>query len=599
MKKYFHVNYYIFAAAVVLSLAGAMLNGDEKRVVSLNGTYDFDGDGLSEFLTLEKLGPDAIHPTTAGYYEIDEVGNHIALWRASTVQPVVDARIGDMDGDGAPEIVVLTAGTVAGPGRPTASWLYWFPWETDSFSETARAEWAGPEGRTGQRPFSMALVDWNNSGTDKLAVAVGSPRREILLLTIDSSGDVPRFATSRVLSSPVISSGYGHIYVCAIDHNKDGYLDLVVTMRELAVLKVQIFNNEAGDWIEGPSFLHDVGPLAPDFSGLLPSAVNGVDIDQNGVEEVFLPFRTGVVLSIAVQPDGLAASLVPEEVASLFTVPEEGIEDVFINDILLERAESGITGMRARRLKLQAVQAPPTGVVEQEPAVPSEGPPLAPRKVRRLELTTVDKTEQEPSSDTVSAAPPAEERPDTLAEPVDREPPVLEVEVVEQLPPVVPATEEIGPETLHVEIEQPEVPGPPRKVRKLELTTVDKPEVTPTAEEPVEQVTIPPDVEISDTAAVGQQYSHSLEPGEGRRLHAFRPTTLPHGAFFDPPSRAVLWTPSEEQLGVHRLAYQVEFELTGNRATVQEVVGTGVQVTTTTVTDTVEVYILVRSPEEP
>ncbi|MEE9167789.1 MAG: putative Ig domain-containing protein [Candidatus Neomarinimicrobiota bacterium] len=549
----------ILAFLSVLFLCGS-LSG--QQVVALNGTYDFDGDGLSEFLSIEKAGPGVPYSEVAAYYEIDEQGSHLLLWGFTSSRPLIDARIGDMDGNGAPEIIVLTGGSLLGSGD-SPSWLHWFPWDEDSFSEGPRIEWSGERSAGSQKPFGFTIIDSDNDSRDEIALAVGSPNREILLLTLNVMADAPLFEIARSLSSPAVSSGYGQIALSTVDQDRDGFWDLMAIMRELSTLKVQIFSNEGGDLVGGPSYEEDIAQVSPRFSRLVQSAINTIDIDQDGTHTVILPFETGSAVAIKAYSDRLALVPVEVEVASLFALPKTGVEETVINEILLERAESGITGMRVRKLELEAKQLEVPTAPEEAVEVPPTAPPA--RKVKRLELTAVE--------DTVSTEVLSDELLDTTGQAVVVELPVIEREVSEE---VAPAT--------------------PGKVRKLDLTTVEK-----RAEAPALAPTpgLPADVTATDTVMAGETYTHSLEPDEKRQLHAFRPSTLPSGAFFDPPTRTIVWTPSENQVGVHRLAYEVEFEVTGERVNVEEVEGTGVQVLSITETDTVELYILVRSEIEP
>lgn len=502
-----------------------------ERAVFLSNTYDFDGDGLSEFVTVEITDPEAPYPQVAAYYEIDESGFHTSLWHFSSSLPLKDLGVGDIDGNGAPDIVVLTVG-------PDQFTLRWFAWAQGSFSESPKLEWSGGPRLANRKPFSMTIIDMDNDLTEEIALSMGSPTREIVLLDIAVLDDRHEFEISRTFTSPTVSSGYGEIHLSVLDYNQDGFADLMSVSRELASLKIQIFTNESGDLVEGPSYEMDIGQLSPEFTGLVTPAVTTVDIDQDGLDEVFLPLKTGSAIAINTQPGQIDVSPVEMEVASLFALPREGVEDEVINEILLERAESGITGMKARKLKLEAMETEPAETTEVAVAP-------TPRKVRKLELTSVDTLTPGEAPEEVSEAEP-------------------------------PPAEEVSPET---------PPSPPRKVRKLELTAV-------------ETATIPPDVEIGDTLFVGDQYTHPLESEEGGRLHAFRPSFLPQGAFFDPSSRSVIWTPSDNQVGIHRLAYEVEYELAGERVEVEEVEGATVRVLSTTVTDTVELYLLVQTETE-
>ena len=67
--------------ASLLYVVSLLSAGDAGAVVTLSATYDFDGDGLSEFLSLEKRDTADRLASSAVYYEIDEMGSDLILAR--------------------------------------------------------------------------------------------------------------------------------------------------------------------------------------------------------------------------------------------------------------------------------------------------------------------------------------------------------------------------------------------------------------------------------------------------------------------------------------------------------------------------------------
>jgi len=609
IKKSYRANWYV--TVFLFFLYGYQnIVAEDIVAVSLNGTYDFDGDGLSEFLSIEKPDPIKKYPQTVTYYEIDDnTGIHTQIWSFIFPSPVIDARIVDMDGNDVPEVIVLTSSraSFADQNNP---WLYLFPWETISFTPVAISSWSG-EKAGGNKPFGFTALDMDNDRRDEIAIAVGSPGREIILLQLNSALELPTIEISRRLPSLSLSSGYGQIFVSTVDHNRDGFSDLMAISKEFSALKVQLFTNEGGDLVEGPFFRKDLSQWTQDLSGLISCGINTVDINQDGVDEVLLPFQAGHAVALNMDESGsLTFTPVDIEVASLFSFPEGGFDFTAINDILLERTELGLTGKKVvSKLELESVEAQPLEEPEEVTAVEAEPEPATPvKRVRLLELTTVEAAPE----DTAAIPPVTEGVADSAITAVDREPPLLDVEVVtvresateEVAPPAEPESVGIAPsEAETVEEELPEAEDQPRKVRQLQLTTLDKgeeetvpPEDTTSIKRPL---VFPEEIEIADTALVGEKYIHSIEESEERRLRAFTHRMLPLGAFYDPTDHVVTWTPTENQIGVHKLAYEVEYEISGEDVKVQEVEGVGVQVLTTTETDTVDFYILVRRTEEP
>ena len=111
----------------IITLFPLNLNA-QKNVLSLSPTFDLDGDGLSEFLAIEKRSMSDGSPSSAVYYEIDDFGAHMEIWRHTTVDHLVTAHVGDINGDESPEIVLLSRSSPLGAGANDLPWLKVFQW---------------------------------------------------------------------------------------------------------------------------------------------------------------------------------------------------------------------------------------------------------------------------------------------------------------------------------------------------------------------------------------------------------------------------------------------------------------------------------------
>ncbi|MEC8915474.1 MAG: hypothetical protein VYB62_04140, partial [Candidatus Neomarinimicrobiota bacterium] len=77
----------------------------------MNGSYDLDGDKRLEFVSLE-LNPETdVFPTAVRYYEMDVDGYQNLIWEFSPPAGLegyfVDARIGDLIGNGSPNLIIV------------------------------------------------------------------------------------------------------------------------------------------------------------------------------------------------------------------------------------------------------------------------------------------------------------------------------------------------------------------------------------------------------------------------------------------------------------------------------------------------------------
>ena len=68
---------------------------------------------------------------------------------------------------------------------------------------------------------------------------------------------------------------------------------------------------------------------------------------------------------------------------------------------------------------------------------------------------------------------------------------------------------------------------------------------------------------------------------------------MPEGAIYNPSTKNIVWTPSEDQIGLHKFEFQMMIQGGGNRPVVDEVRGQGVTVRSTTKDELVVIKVVV------
>lgn len=562
-----HISKNRLSIILLFILAPFFLSAQNRFVSALKGTFDFDGDGLSEFLSVEKNDSSATHGTLCSYYEINEMGEHILLWSYNSDTPVRDISIADMNGDTSPEIVVLARGGLVGNSKP---WLKIFSWIDGIPSGQASASW----GTASSRPTNLAIVDLDNNGRDEIAISMGSPDRGITLLSMGKGGLIEK---QQSLAPGLLENGMGLLIVSPSDYNNDGLIDLVAISEEANDLRIQFYLNEGG-------FLkidHSTSTTSRDHSiggGIIPSAISLIDSDFDGVKELLLPFTSAVALLVELSSgDEVMLREMEHPGINLFTLPNTGMDTADINEILLARAEMGIAQLSARKTQLHATE-PGTETMSPDDESLSRGSQV---KAQELQALIPDWDEQTLKDLVAGTESQAEEH--TTAEQV---------------------TDELSGETGYnpvdlgrvrqLQLAAAETEGfEPRKVRKITLTTLKQEESSTLLPEDI----LPKGKTLSDTVYVGVEVLIAVLSEATQQLLGFSPDYFPEGAIFEPVEKMITWIPQVKQLGVRKMSYTVKFA-DSDQVEVEEIRGRSVTARSRETEETVELYFFVIKRED-
>ena len=530
---------FLYITFICLFFHQFTVYAQNRFVISLVGTYDFDRDGLSEFLAIDKVNQEDQHATIVSFSEIDELGEHVLLWHYQIPKNVncslVDAEITDINGDDSPEIIVALNILKPSNQKKESQTILMFEWSGSEFPQQPTSTW------NYLGTSSIAVFDALGEGDDELAVVLGSPKRAISLLDADYSDGLLKLKQQATLTSKMLQSGYGHIYVAAMDYNQDNLIDLIAISLEINRTAVQVFENHGGEFFDGTARYIPAEDMRIPPGSVLSAGITVVDINQNGLSDIIIPSREGICISLEVDEESVTVSHLNEILCPLFLFPYKGISPAAINDILLERAELGVAARKIVSL------------------MPTEKPATTEKKLRaqvkRLSLAAI------PGEVPTEAEEDKKAKEDTL----DRV--ALSKIQKAQLTPISTEIEPIpvedttlsAPDTEEAEGEYDLSFSAKRTVQKVQLTAIkegDTSEVSP------ERVVIPPGIEISDTVLVGEMLFISLKPENGGSFYSFSWfSAAPEGVLFDPNTISIQWQPLPSQIGFYPLAYVVEYRV--------------------------------------
>ena len=220
--------------------------------------------------------------------------------------------LGDLNGDGSPEIAVLSRSSSLGAGSDDPPWLKVFQWTVFDFSPSSTITLSGVRDSERLRPSGIALIDFDLDGADEISFAQASPMRALSINSLLGRGELRQTASlmrkRQTVSSSTISAGYGPIHMVEITYNNASAPDLMAISPEIAQVRLQVFTSRGGRLLPGTSALPSYPPgIAPPI-GLIPSGIVSLDINDDNADEVLLPFQQGSVL--AVQQEGSGYKLV-------------------------------------------------------------------------------------------------------------------------------------------------------------------------------------------------------------------------------------------------------------------------------------------------
>ena len=501
----------------------SLMFSQQYKIDHMEGTYDLDGDGFMEFASLEsKINGDK-KLSVVRYYELDDNGYQTLEWELESpdglLSNFVDVELGDLDGDGVPELI-----TVSNMGDPDKKELlqpiaFYYYWDGERFSEEAGSVFNLSGGRDFVLGHNFVLMDYDGDMDQEVAVSLGSPLREIVILDLNKDNE---WRIVQTLKPNGMKSGISAVYVSAIDWNRDGFDDLVIVSAEGEVLRTQPFYNIDSELIVGGG---QETPI-PGLDGLMPTKMSVIDWNKDGWLDSVLPFYNGDLISLTLHGDYIDIAKLPIDGGPLSDVSIADFNQDSYNDLLMVSGDMNI---------LSLAYGSPDGVAKSEDyfSIEENQGPLS------QVFTALPVIVQGKYNGSVIAA----GWDGTLST-------IFLIELGRGLEPKTPdvaGLEEQVEETLDI---FPEIP----------LSDIDVPQVP----KPLKSMgqPLPDGVLPKHVLTVNQSFAYTLPEKEKQEFYSFRwLQPPPKGMFFHYDSHSIRWVPDTTQLGAYRLAYHVERKL--------------------------------------
>ena len=301
----------------------------------VDGTYDLDGDSLSELLLFydEKDGGEI------RYVEIEKNGNHTLLWSFIATEDVLghisSVKMVDLENDNVPEIVAILRTEVRNKNNNTP-WLLLFKWEGQTFSSRP-VELYGDDLSIGRIRSSNFVVLNNNEMTTTIGAAFATPLRTGAIFNLNMVGKEIQIMDFRLLESSVVGNGYGKVFIGSFEHKEKN--KIVLFTLEANLIKISMY-----DMLDGSNPLQEMFSDVFSLKGakkLFVPGIMAIDEDMNGNEELLLPFLNGEVATLSIEGGEMILKPSSFSKKSLFFLNKEANEKE-INSLVLARIEAGL-----------------------------------------------------------------------------------------------------------------------------------------------------------------------------------------------------------------------------------------------------------------
>ncbi len=301
----------------------------------VEGTYDLDGDSLSELLLFynKKDGGEI------RYVEIEENGNHTLLWSFVVTEDVLgqisSVKMVDLENDNVPEIVAILRTDIRNTNNNTP-WLLLFKWEGQTFSPLPMKLYED-DLSIGRIRSSNFVVLNNNEMTTTIGAAFATPLRIGAIFNLNMVGKEIQLMDFKLLESSVVSNGYGKVFIGSFKHKEKN--KIVLFTLEANLIKISMY-----DMLDGSNPLQEIFSDIFSLNGAKKLFVPGImttDEDMNGNEELLLPFLNGEVATLSIEDGEMILKQSTFSKKPLFFLNKDANEKE-INNFVLAKIEAGL-----------------------------------------------------------------------------------------------------------------------------------------------------------------------------------------------------------------------------------------------------------------
>ena len=243
----------------------------------------------------------------------------------------VDAQIGDIDGDGSPDLIlVMNLSKFENSATPHV-FVASYNWDGENLSEIPSSTLdIGKENRS-LRCNNFQLLDQDADGDQEIVLSLGSPFRGFAVVNSNSGG---LFLSKKVRPDQLLV-GSGLLYVGVVDYDGDGYDDVIALSPDGNTIKAQPFYNIGGVFDSGPLVRKKIDGI----NGILTHSIKLTDWDSDGFFDILASFSSGDIIALTLTPATLVIEEVPITSGPLTQIALEDFNQDGYEDILTLSAD--------------------------------------------------------------------------------------------------------------------------------------------------------------------------------------------------------------------------------------------------------------------
>ena len=323
----------------------------------IHRSYDLDNDGQSETLVLNSRFSSAM------WVEISPEGINDTLWSYSLGGggTFADGEVVDVNNDAYEDLILIPNLNVS-IGEQV--WFYIFLGKGNGFSNQPLTIKEPLLDLTTLRPSNLSLVP---GGSPKLTMSFGSPVRQGLVFDIDVANDVALIKSPQLLSAPIISNGYGAVYVGGFMSSGGHYIALISSERDK--LKTAIFDVGTGFELIGSEVMK-----VDDARYLLGSDIQPYTSEVSEQTGLLIPYGSDHIFLLSI--DGESAALSSTSLSGQGTFPID--DEVSLHSILKLRENADISSIQSNIAILEKSRSEATALSPPPSALPEESASLKP-----------------------------------------------------------------------------------------------------------------------------------------------------------------------------------------------------------------------------